>query len=150
MQTIPMQLSFGEGNPFTDITGGFSSLLKKLVDVIAGLSCHAESEARQGDAVTDDFPENVLVCTELPHDQASGHAYLSDYFYIWLRRSLRHIYPDLFRQTVTQKDEFSAVSERYGETPDATRTEYARELGQVCEKLFACASDRYPALIFYE
>ena len=150
MQTIPMQLSFGEGNPFSDITGGFQNLLKKITDAVADLPCNAESSVSQKNAVTDDFSEDVLVCTELPYDKAVGYAHLSDYFYIWLRRSLQNIYPELFKQTVTPKDELSTVAEFYGTDPLEAQLKYASELEQVCKKLFASASRLYPALIFYE
>lgn len=150
MQTIPMQLSFGEGNPFTEITGSFTSLLRKVVDTVAGFPCKSESTVSQKNAVTEDFPENVLVCTELPYDKAAGYAHLSDYFYIWLRRSLQHIYPDLFKQTVTPKEELSTVAELYGADANDTQQKYTSELGRVCSKLYAAATEKYPALIFFE
>lgn len=141
-------MSFGEGNPFTDITGGFSSLLKKMTDAIAALPCHSESKVSQKNAVTDDYPENVLICTELPPFKSAVYGQLSDYFYIWLRRSLQHIYPELFKQTVTPKCELSTAPECGGKTADDSQAEYVPELEHVCKKLCSASTEQYPALLF--
>ena len=149
-QAIPMTWNYAEANPFTDVSGNYTALLKKLTDAIACLPCRADSKVYQGDAVTVPYPENVLVCTELPYYKSIGYAHLSDFFYIWLRKSLQHIFPDLFNQTVTSKEELSTVSQYYGATPAAAKEKYETELKQVCQKLFDASSDAYPALIFFE
>lgn len=149
-QAIPMTWNYAEGNPFADISGNYNMLLKKLVDAIANLPCGTQSIVTQGDAVTMDFPENVLVCTELPYYKAIGYAHLSDYFYIWMRRSLKAIFPELFSQTVTSKDELSTVSEYYGESPEDAQRRYESQMKIVCEKLYASATTEYPSLIFFE
>ena len=55
-----------------------------------------------------------MVCTELPYYKAIGYAALSDYFYIWLRKSLKTIYPELFNHMVTSKDELSTCGQYEG------------------------------------
>ena len=149
-QAIPMTWNYAEANPFTSISGSFSALLKKLSETIANLPCGSESKVYQGDAITAQYPKNVLVCTEIPYYKAIGYAHLSDFFYIWLRRSLLHIFPDLFKQTVTSKEELSTVSEYYGESQTVAREKYETGLVQVCKKLHDAASEVYPALIIFE
>ena len=149
-QAIPMTWNYAEANPFTDVSGNYAALLKKLTETIACLPCGAESKVYHGDAVTVQYPDNVLVCTEIPYFRAIGYAHLSDFFYIWLRRSLQHIFPELFDQTVTSKEELSTVSQYYGVTPPAAKEKYETELKQVCQKLFEASSEEYPALIFFE
>lgn len=148
-QAIPMTWNYAEANPFADISGSFSTLLNKLSETIAGLPCGAESKVYHGDAVTGQYPENVLVCTELPYFKAIGYAHLSDFFYIWLRRSLQHIFPELFSQTVTSKEELSTASQYYGVDPAAAKDKYEAGLKQVCEKLYAASSEEYPALLIF-
>ena len=149
-QAIPMTWNYAEANPFTDSSGNFTALLSKLAESIANLPCGAESKVYQGDAVTAEYPENVLICTELPYFKAIGYAHLSDFFYIWLRRSLQHIYPELFNQTVTSKEELSTVSQYYGEPPETAKNKYEAGLKQVCAKLYAAASEEYPALLIFD
>lgn len=148
-QAIPMTWNYAEGNPFADISGNYKMLLKKLVDAIAKLPCGTQSIVTQGDAVTMEFPENVVVCTELPYYKAIGYAHLSDYFYIWMRRSLKATLPELFSQTVTSKEELSTVSEYYGELPENAQRRYESQMKIVCEKLYASATTEYPSLIFF-
>ncbi|MBR6861288.1 MAG: DUF1156 domain-containing protein [Acidaminococcaceae bacterium] len=148
-QAIPMTWNYAEANPFTDVSGNYTALLKKLVEAIASLPCGAESKVYHGDAVTEQYPQYVLVCTELPYFQAIGYAHLSDFFYIWLRRSLQHIYPELFNQTVTSKKELSTVSKYYGEPPDAAKDKYEAGLRLVCEKLYTAAAEEYPTLLIF-
>lgn len=148
-QAIPMTWNYAEANPFADISGNYSALLNKLAETIAGLPCGAESKVYHGDAVTAPYPKNVLVCTEIPYFRAIGYAHLSDYFYIWLRRSLQHIYPELFNQTVTSKEELSTVSQYYGADQAAAKDKYEAGLKQVCEKLYAASAEEYPALLIF-
>lgn len=149
-QAIPMTWNYAEANPFTDVSGNYSALLKKLAETIASLPCGSESKVYHGDAVTGQYPENVLVCTELPYFRSIGYAHLSDFFYIWLRRSLQHIYPELFNQTVTSKEELSTVSQYYGEAPATAKEKYETELKQVCRKLYDASTGEYPVLVFFE
>lgn len=149
-QAIPMTWNYAEGNPFSNISGNYYMLVKKLVDAIANLPCNAKGVVTQGDAVTMEFPNNVLVCTELPYYKAIGYAHLSDYFYIWMRRSLKNLYPELFSQTVTSKDELSTVSEYYGESPEEAQGRYELQMAEICRKLYSCATTEYPSLIFFE
>lgn len=148
-QAIPMTWNYAEANPFTDISGNYTALLNKLVETIAALPCGAESMVYHGDAITEPYPENVLICTEIPYFRAIGYAHLSDFFYIWLRRSLQHIYPELFNQAVTSKEELSTVSQYYGEDTAAAKDKYEAGLKRVCEKLYAASAEEYPALLIF-
>ena len=149
-QAIPMTWNYAEANPFTDASGNYSALLKKLSETIVCLPCNAESKVYQADALTAQYPKDVLVCTEIPYYKTIGYAHLSDFFYIWLRRSLQHIFPELFNRTVTSKEELSTVSQYYGEAPSASKEKYESGLKRVCQKLYDAATDRYPALLFFE
>ncbi len=50
-------------------------------------------------------PHGVVVSTDPPYFDNVSYADLSDYFYIWLRRSIRHVWPNIFRRVLTPKDE---------------------------------------------
>lgn len=91
-QAIPMVWTYAEGNPFSKITGNLSSALKSVVNAIRNLPIGSEVSVLQQDARMATYPQNIMVCTELPYYKAIGYAALSDYFYIWLRKSLKTIY----------------------------------------------------------
>lgn len=149
-QAIPMVWNYAEANPFSDITGNYSGILKGIADVVAKLPCEKQARIKQGNAVTMDWPENRMIISELPYYRNVGYADLSDYFYIWLRRSLKDLYPELFQSMVTPKEELSTVCQYYGVPATEARENYIKQLGEVCRKIFASQNENYPALLFYE
>ena len=149
-QAIPMVWNYAEGNPFSSITGNFKTSLKNVVASIAELPCGSRVDVYQGDAATVTYPENCMVCTELPYYKAIGYAHLSDFFYIWMRRSLKGVFPDLFNQMVTSKEELSTVGQFYGRDLKECNQEYEAKMLRVLEKLYQASSKEYPALLFYE
>lgn len=149
-QAIPMVWNYAEGNPFSSITGNYKTALKNVVASIAALPCGSYVDVYQGDAVTAHYPENCMIFTELPYYKAIGYAHLSDFFYIWMRRSLKGIFPDLFNQMVTTKEELSTVDQFYGRDLKECNQEYEEKLLRVLEKMYQASATKYPALLFYE
>lgn len=149
-QAIPMVWNYAEGNPFSSITGNFKTSLKNVVASIAALPCGSRVDVYQGDALTASYPGNCMICTELPYYKAIGYAHLSDFFYIWMRRSLKGIFPDLFNQMVTSKEELSTVGQFYGRDLKQCNQEYEDKMLHVLEKLYQASTQDYPALLFYE
>ena len=93
-QAIPMAWDFAEANPFSKSTGNFQGAVDWIVEVIRESSCNTVGEARQRDATAsvNDIIK-PLISTDPPYYDNIGYADLSDFFYIWLRRSLHNIYP---------------------------------------------------------
>lgn len=149
-QAIPMTWTYAEGNPFSSITGNFETALKNVVSAIKKLPSGGQVTVVQNDAVASDYPENVLVCTELPYYHSIGYAHLSDYFYIWMRRSLKEIFPDLFNQLVTSKDELSSVDRYFRKTIKDSEQEYVNKLRVALEKMMHACNPNYPSLLFFE
>lgn len=148
-QAIPMVWTFAEGNPFSSVSGNFKAMLKNVVQSIEALKCDKPAIVLQNNAVTMTYPQNVLVCTELPYYRDIGYADLSDFFYIWMRRSLKNVYPQMFSSIVTPKDELSTVSTYYGVSKTEAEEKYKNDIKLVCEKLYESCSTDYPALLFY-
>ncbi len=141
-QVIPMAWTFAEGNPFFGTTRNFDFIVKSVAESIRKLSCGSEVRVSQQDARTAAFPKNVLVCTELPYYKKIAYAQLSDFFYIWLRKSLKPVYPELFNPMVTNKDELSTCCQ------DAQA--YEAQMREVLVRLAQCADGNYPQLFFFE
>ena len=149
-QSMPMVWNYAEGNPFSTITGNFMSSLQNVVEAIKTLPCSSQVTVYQGDALTAKFPEKALVCTEIPYYSSIGYAHLSDFFYIWMRRSLKPVFPELFNPMVTSKEELTTVGQYYGRTQKECEEEYRGKLWKIIEKLYQCADPAYPSLFFYE
>lgn len=149
-QALPMTWVFAEGNPFSIPTGNYDSMLKNVVESIGGLYIGKAATVKQENALEARFPGNSILFTELPYYDNVGYADLSDYFYIWMRRCLKDVYPELFEKVVTSKEELSSIPEHYnGDTRKAVE-EYRQGLKKLCSHFAESASEEYPSIVFYE
>ncbi|APZ09760.1 DUF1156 domain-containing protein [Acidipropionibacterium acidipropionici] len=104
-QALPMSWDYAEANCFADSSGSFKADIKWICDSIEALpSTGPSGVARQGDAANL-VSTTLLLSTDPPYYDNIGYSDLSDFFYVWLRRSLKAIYPDLFRSLLVPKDE---------------------------------------------
>jgi putative DNA methylase len=113
-QAIPMTWDFAEGNPFSRSTGNLLDNFAVVAKTVERLHPAAAGQSRQGDAshVTS---TNAVVSTDPPYYDNIGYADLADFFYLWLRRSLHDVYPDLLGTMLTPKvDELVATPYRFG------------------------------------
>lgn len=149
-QAIPMTWLFAEGNPFSSATGNYDTMLEDVARSVENLPCKFSAKVLQGDGTTFAFPENSILFTELPYYDNVGYADLSDYFYIWMRRCLKDVYPDLFEKVVTSKEELTSIPEHYGGDQKAARKAYEEGIRRLCQNFAGAASSEYPSLLFFE
>lgn len=149
-QAMPMTWVFAEGNPFSSATGNFDSMLKSVYESVARLYTGGSAVVQQDNATTMQFPPDSILFTELPYYDNVGYSDLSDYFYIWLRKCLRDVYPELFKKVVTSKEELASIPEHYHGDAVAAVKAYRTGIEQLCCHFYAAASEEYPSVIFYE
>ena len=149
-QAIPMTWTYAEGNPFSSITGSYDSCLKSVTESIRNLPCEGAVSVKQQDGTRTDFPKNSILFTELPYLDNVGYADLSDYFYIWLRRCMSDVYPELFEKIVTSKEELSSIPEHYGNDADKAKAAYAEGIKRLFANFKDNASRDYPSMVFFE
>jgi putative DNA methylase len=114
-QAIPMAWDFAEANPFSESGGNFEGNLTYVAKGIDKLPGTTRSYAIQADAQTQSVSSNKVLSTDPPYYDNIGYADLSDYFYVWQRRSLRQIYPNLFATVAVPKaEELVATPYRHG------------------------------------
>lgn len=113
-QAVPMVWDFPEQNPLTDIGGSFHASVRIISEAFEGLGIGPTAVVRQANAAEAATHQGVLA-TDPPYYDNVGYSDLSDFFYVWLRRSLRDIYPGLFSTMLVPKsDELVANSVRHG------------------------------------
>ena len=148
-----MVWDFCEANPFSESSGNFVGQRRLSCEpvVAAAPISTAQSSVAQRDAAAD-LPvwEGTLVATDPPYYDNIGYADLSDFFYVWLRRALRAVHPDLFKTLLTPKArELVATPYRFGGDKEEARRFFETGLGQATSNMrVACAPD-YPMSIFY-
>jgi putative DNA methylase len=100
-QAIPMVWDFAEAGPFSNAAGDFKVTLGSILNVVEKLPAIASGSVRQEDARSSS--RGAVVSTDPPYYDNIGYADLADFFYVWLRRSLRDVHPELFGTMVTPK-----------------------------------------------
>lgn len=146
-----MNWDFAEANPLSDSTGNFSGAIDWVAEVIESSACGIPGIAKQLDAtVTDNSPNRIVISTDPPYYDNIGYADLSDFFYVWLRRSLGSVYPNLFNTLVAPKaQELVATPYRFGGDKHEAQKFFEKGLGKAFEQMRDFAHADYPLIIYY-
>ena len=114
-QAIPMVWDFAEGNPFSESSGNWLNNIDWCAKASINLPCNAQGASFQIDAMSQGMTWDKVVSTDPPYYDNIGYADLSDFFYVWLRRSLLASFPDLFATLAVPKaKELVATPYRHG------------------------------------
>lgn len=150
-QAIPMTWDFCEGNPFSLSSGCYLNMLDWVEKVIVEAPLAAErGVARQFDAQSDNGIRGLAISTDPPYYDNISYADLSDFFYVWLRRSLRNTYPKLFRYMLVPKAE-ELVATPYRFDGSKQRAKEFFEDGMYCtfKQVYEYARPDIPVTIYY-
>lgn len=114
-QAIPMVWDYAESNVFCNSSGSFNNLHDRQAKGFEALGLGKPGLAYQADAMSQIGAGGKVVSADPPYYDNIGYADLSDFFYVWLRRSMRAPFPDLFATLAVPKDqELVATPYRHG------------------------------------
>jgi putative DNA methylase len=148
-QALPMVWDYSEANAFGGMAGDFTVSLKNMMRVLDGLPNGALACVTQADAQTQTISANKLISTDPPYYDNIGYADLSDFFYVWLRRTLRPIFPDLYVTLSTPKaEELVATPYRHGSKQAAERF-FMEGMTRALHNLAVQAHPAFPVTIYY-
>ena len=148
-QAIPMTWDFPDVNPFAGAAGDYGV---SVGGVIKGLSALTESVGitTHTDATTQLISSNKIISTDPPYYDNIGYADLSDFFYVWLRRSLQPIFPDLFATlAVPKKEELVATPYRHNGSKAAADLFFLDGMTRAVQKLAEQTHSAFPVTIYY-
>ncbi len=147
-QAVPMVWDYVEVNIFSGMAGGFDSAANAVIRVVERLNASTRGDARQEDArVREKY--FWFVSTDPPYYDNIGYADLSDFFYVWLRRSLRSIFPALFSTlTVPKAEELVATPYRHG-TKNKAEQFFLEGMRLAMHNLAVQAHPAAPITIYY-
>lgn len=151
-QAIPMTWDYAESNPFSNSSGCFDNVFNLELQAFEGLvGRHAiPGIARQQDAQSDNGMRGIVVSTDPPYYDNIGYADLSDYFYVWLRRSLRNTYPQLFSTMLVPKhEELVATPYRENRGKEGARTFFEEGMFHTFKQVYEYAREDVPVTIYY-
>ena len=152
-QAIAMAWEFPEAAILEDVVGGFGPASAFVGDCMRHLSRSAplagSHGAEQHDARSVDYRVGPIVSTDPPYYDNIGYADLSDFFYVWLRRSMRQVFPHLFATLAVPKmEELVAARYRHGSSDEADAF-FLENMKQVLSSIAEGIHPAFPATIYY-
>jgi putative DNA methylase len=147
LATVPMAWDFCELNPLMDIGGAWSRCLKIVSEAFEGLGKGIPGVVAQRSA--EEQPERVLISTDPPYYDNIGYADLSDFFYVWLRRSLRNVYPELLSTMLVPKAEELVANPYRHEGEEGAKTFFEDGFRRVFAHARTSALPDYPVTVYY-
>ena len=150
-QAIPMAWDYAEANPMCDSSGSYANMLAWVYRVVLLLPAENEkTNVKQFDAQSDCGLKDIMISTDPPYYDNIGYADLSDYFYVWMRQSLKNTYPKLFRTMLVPKnEELIATPYRHDGSVEKARNFFEDGMYKTCCQIHAYAREDVPVTIYY-
>lgn len=147
---LPMTWDFAEANPLADSSGSLSKTVDAVARVVEmALVAGTEGHAQQLDACSQALSSGKIVSTDPPYYDNVGYADLSDYFYAWLRQTLRGTFPDLFSTLAVPKaEELVATAYRQGGKEEA-ESFFLEGMTKAMAQISSQAHEAFPVTIYY-
>ncbi|MXW81682.1 MAG: DUF1156 domain-containing protein [Gemmatimonadetes bacterium] len=151
-QSIPMTWDYAELNMLLGGTGSFLGAVQWTAESIDGVGAGCGSSVGAGtqiDAAHQSLTIDKIISTDPPYYDNIGYADLSDFFYVWLRRSLRSTFPDLFAtMAVPKAEELVATAYRHGNKEKA-ESFFLSGMTEAMRRLAEQAHPGFPVSIYY-
>jgi len=148
-QAIPMVWDFAEVNPFAGAAGDLGVSVESAHRVLSSIAHQLPADVEREDATECSFMYSAI-STDPPYYDNIGYADLSDFFYVWLRRSLRNTYPELFSTLLTPKtDELIASPYRFAGNKHDADQHFEAGFKRVFHNASRDADRVTPMTIFY-
>ena len=149
-QALPMVWDYFEINPFSGSVGNFLAHVEWVAAGIAAMPASGThpGEVRQADAATREY-DGMVVSTDPPYYDNIGYSDLSDFFYVWLRRSLSDIHSKTLATVLTPKtDELVANPHRHGGKAGAEKF-FVEGFNEVFRRIREGADRSVPMTVYY-
>ena len=149
-QAIPMVWDFTEINPFSSSVGNFESHVVWVASAVDRLSPvgAGQAEVTQADASSRSYSD-VLVATDPPYYDNIGYSDLSDFFYVWLRRSIRDVHPGLFSTMLVPKTEELVANPYRHDGKEGASKFFEEGFQRVFARAREGASEDFPITVYY-
>ena len=149
-QGMGMVWDFAENNVFNGAAGDFATSLDNLIKAMGSAPSHGRGSISQLDATKNSYPARpIVVSTDPPYYDNIAYSILADFFYVWQRRALLLIWPDLFRRLTTPKEgELVATAYQHESKADADAF-FMKGMGEALNALRKAAAPDQPLVIYY-
>jgi putative DNA methylase len=147
-QALAMTWDFAETNPFSSAGGTLDTNISYLVKSVAGLPALGQGRATQEDARQVAVLSRI-VSTDPPYYDNIGYADLSDFFYVWMRRALKPVLPELFATLAVPKAEELVATPYRHSSKEKAEAFFLDGMTQAMHGLAEQAHPAFPVTIYY-
>ena len=148
-QALPMVWDFSESNPLSNSSGNFEGGIVSIISGLASVPAYPYGVSTQAEAQSQLIAIGRVISTDPPYYDNIGYADLSDFFYIWLRQSMKPIFPELFATVAVPKaEELVATPYRHG-SKDEAEAFFLDGMGQAMHRFAEQVHPSFPVTIYY-
>ena len=148
-QAIPMVWDFGEANILAEVVGGWQGVFGWQASCVETLNGGVPGFASQADAATQTLSKDKIISTDPPYYDNVPYADLADFFYVWLRRSLKSVFPSLFATLAVPKAEELVADSFRHPGKDAAESFFLDGMTRAIHRLAEQAHPAFPVTIYY-
>lgn len=149
-QAIPMVWDYAEANPFSNSSGCYDNMLEWIEKSVQCMPAKLTGTVLQQNAADSHELQGIVISTDPPYYDNIGYANLSDFFYVWQRKILRPIEPELFSTMQTPKHpELVAEPDRFDGNKQSAKEFFENGMATVCQQIHNYADEDFPLTIYY-
>lgn len=152
-QAIPMAWDFGEGNPLSESSGSWKVLLEGASRAFRSPAFLQESKRtpviNQADAAIAVSEVASMISTDPPYYDNIPYSDLSDFFYVWLRRSLKGVHPELLETMLAPKAKELVADPIRHEGKDGARGFFERGFREIFTRARSGVQSDFPITVYY-
>ena len=149
-QALPMVWDFAEANPFSDSCGNWTgACVDWVTKAVATLPARKQGAAAQADAARQRESEGKLISTDPPYYDNIAYADLSDFFYVWLRRTLTPVFQELFATLAVPKAEELVASPHRHDGKQAAESFFLEGMTAALRRVAEQANSELPITVYY-
>lgn len=148
-QAIPMTWDFAETNTFAKAAGDILVSIDGIVKVLSQFGASDSGTVIMHDSRTQSTSLHKIISTDPPYYDNIGYADLSDFFYVWLRRSLQHVFQDLFATLAVPKAEELIASPYRQGSKEKAEAFFLEGMTKAMQRLAEQAHPAFPVTIYY-
>ncbi len=148
-QALPMVWNFAESNPFSDSSGSYNNLFERQVKGFTSLGHGSPGFSLQVDAINQRISAMKVISTDPPYYDNVPYADLSDFFYVWMRSSLKYLFPSLFGTLAVPKDEELVVTPYRHGGKEKAESFFINGMRQAMNQLVKQSHVAFPVTIYY-
>lgn len=144
-----MVWDFVESNPISDSSGNFEGGIKSIYNGLESVFPYVSGCASQADAQSQGISDNKVISSDPPYYDNIGYADLSDFFYVWLRKSLKPIFPGLYATVAVPKAEELVATPYRHDGKDQAEAFFLDGMTRAIQNLADQAHPAFPVTIYY-